>query len=33
VQCHPNVASIPEPVDLAVIVTPAPSIPAIIGEC
>ncbi len=33
VQCHPNVASIPEPVDLAVIVTPAPSIAAIIGEC
>jgi acetyltransferase len=33
VQCHPSIASIPEPVDLAVIVTPAPSIPAIIGEC
>ena len=33
VQCHPNVASIPEQVELAVIVTPAPSIPAIIGEC
>ena len=33
VQCHPSVATIPEPVDLAVIVTPAPSIPAIIGEC
>ena len=33
IQCHPSIASIPEPVDLAVIVTPAPSIPAIIGEC
>jgi acetyltransferase len=33
VQCHPNVASIPEKVDLAVIVTPAPSIPGIIAEC
>ena len=33
IQCHPSIASIPEPVDLAVIVTPPPSIPAIIGEC
>jgi acetyltransferase len=33
IQCHPNVASIPEKVDLAVIVTPAPSIPGIIAEC
>jgi len=33
IQCHPNVASIPEKVELAVIVTPAPSIPGIIAEC
>jgi len=33
IQSHPNVASIPEQVDLAVIVTPPKSIPGIIGEC
>lgn len=33
IQCHPNVASIPERVDLAVIVTPPTSIPGIITEC
>ena len=33
IQSHPNVASIPEQVDLAVIVTPPASVPGIIEEC
>src|SRR5687767_7918440 len=33
IQTHPNVASIPEQVDLAIIVTPAATIPGIIAEC
>ena len=33
IQSHPNVASIPEQVDLAIIVTPPASIPGIIEEC
>jgi acetyltransferase len=31
--CYKNIASLPERVDLVVIVTPAPTVPAIIGEC
>jgi acetyltransferase len=33
VKAYPSVASLPEPVDLAVIVTPAPTVPDIVGEC
>jgi acetyltransferase len=33
IQSHPNVASIPEQVDLAVIVTPPRTVPGIIDEC
>lgn len=33
IKAYPNIASVPEPVDLVVISTPAPSIPAIIREC
>ncbi len=33
IRAFPNIASIPEQVDLAVIVTPAPTVPGIIGEC
>jgi acetyltransferase len=33
IRTWPDVASIPEPVDLAVIVTPPPSIPPLIAEC
>ncbi len=33
VVAYPTIASVPEPVDLAVIVTPAPSVPGLIGEC
>jgi acetyltransferase len=32
-KCYPNIAAIPENVDLAVLITPAPSIPGLIGEC
>ena len=32
-QAYPNIASAPKKVDLAVIVTPAPTVPGIIGEC
>jgi acetyltransferase len=33
VKAYSSVTELPEPPDLAVIVTPAPSVPAIIGEC
>src|SRR2546425_1550671 len=33
IKAYPNLASLPEPVDLAVIVTPAPTVPGIIAEC
>src|SRR3954447_18890874 len=33
VKACPSIAEIPEPVDLAVIVTPPPSIPGLIKEC
>src|SRR5215471_2834589 len=33
VKAYPSVTEIPEPVDLAVVVTPPPSIPGIIREC
>ncbi len=33
IKTYPNIASLPEPVDLAVIVTPAPTVPGVIGEC
>ncbi len=32
-RCYKDVASVPEKVDLAVIITPAPSVPGIVGEC
>ena len=31
--CYKNIGSIPEKIDLAVIVTPAPTVPAVVGEC
>lgn len=31
--CYPNIAAVPEKVDLAVIITPAPTVPGLIGEC
>lgn len=33
IQTYPTVGAIPVPVDLAVIVTPAPSVPSVIDEC
>jgi len=33
IKAYPSIADLPEPVDLAVIVTPAPSVPGIISEC
>jgi acetyltransferase len=33
IKAYPTIKDVPDPVDLAVIVTPSPSIPGIIGEC
>jgi len=33
IKAYPTISDVPDPVDLAVIVTPAPSIPNIVGEC
>lgn len=33
IKAYPSVKALPEPVDLAVVVTPAPTVPGIIGEC
>ncbi len=33
VKAYPNIAAVPDRVDLAVIVTPAPTVPSIISEC
>jgi len=33
IKAYPRLADLPEPVDLAVIVTPAPTVPDLIGEC
>ncbi|HET9754526.1 MAG TPA: CoA-binding protein, partial [Myxococcales bacterium] len=33
IKCYADVASVPEPVDLAVVVTPAPTVPGVIREC
>jgi acetyltransferase len=32
-RCYPNVAGVPSHVDLAVIITPAATVPGIVGEC
>ncbi|OGG56342.1 MAG: acetyl CoA synthetase subunit alpha [Candidatus Handelsmanbacteria bacterium RIFCSPLOWO2_12_FULL_64_10] len=33
IKAYPNVGALPEPADLAVVVTPAATVPGIIGEC
>jgi acetyltransferase len=33
IKAYPDIAGVPEPVDLAVIVTPAPTVPGVVGEC
>ena len=32
-ECFPNVSAIPRPIDLAVIVSPAATVPAVLEEC
>ena len=32
IKAYPNIAAVPEPVDLAVVVTPAPTVPGVIAE-
>jgi acetyltransferase len=32
-RCYPDIAAVPEPVDLAVIATPAATVPGIVAEC
>src|SRR6476469_6147354 len=33
IKAYPNIAAVPAPLDLAIIATPAPTVPGIIGEC
>ncbi len=33
VKAYPSLVDVPDPVDLAVVVTPAPSVPAVVDEC
>ncbi len=33
VHCYPDLASVPEPIDLAVIATPAPTVPTLVADC
>ncbi|MBI4785925.1 MAG: acetate--CoA ligase family protein, partial [Chloroflexi bacterium] len=33
IKAYPNIAAVPDKVDLAVVVTPAPTVPRLIGEC
>jgi len=33
IRAYPDIAAVPETVDLAVIVTPAPTVPGVVGEC
>jgi acetyltransferase len=33
IKAYPRIGALPQPVDLAVIVTPAPTVPGVIGEC
>src|SRR5512141_1921773 len=33
IKAYANVAGVPEPIDLAVIVTPAPTVPGVVSEC
>ncbi len=33
IKSYTNISSIPDPIDLAIVVTPAPTVPDIIGEC
>ncbi|MFB2771692.1 bifunctional acetate--CoA ligase family protein/GNAT family N-acetyltransferase [Pelatocladus sp. BLCC-F211] len=33
IKTYPNIAAVPEPIDLAIVITPAATVPGIIGEC
>lgn len=33
IKAYPSIGSVPDPIDLAIIVTPAPTVPGLIGEC
>jgi acetyltransferase len=33
IRCYPTIAAIGEPVDLAIVVTPAATVPAVLREC
>ncbi|HUJ29500.1 MAG TPA: bifunctional acetate--CoA ligase family protein/GNAT family N-acetyltransferase, partial [Myxococcales bacterium] len=33
IKCWPSIASLPEPIELAVVITPAPAVPGVIREC
>ncbi|HEY9835517.1 MAG TPA: CoA-binding protein, partial [Vampirovibrionales bacterium] len=33
IKAYPSIAAVPDPVDLVIIVTPAPTVPGIIREC
>ncbi|MGI0489513.1 bifunctional acetate--CoA ligase family protein/GNAT family N-acetyltransferase [Pantanalinema rosaneae CENA516] len=33
IKAYPTIAAVPEPVDLAIVVTPAATVPGVIGEC
>ena len=33
IRAYPTIKDVPEPVDLAVVVTPAATVPGVIGEC
>ncbi|HEX9074955.1 MAG TPA: CoA-binding protein, partial [Anaerolineae bacterium] len=33
IKAYPKIAAVPDQVDLAIVVTPAPTVPGIIGEC
>ncbi len=33
IKAHPRIGNVPDPIDLAIIATPAPTVPDLIGEC
>ena len=33
IKAHPRIADVPDPIDLAIVVTPAPTVPDLIGQC
>src|SRR5687767_12077995 len=33
IKAYPTIADVPEQVDLAIVVTPAPTVPGVIGQC